>query len=389
MALAVPSRFEAVRAAEYDWDGGGIYLDAASFGPLPRRAVAAVEAFTRLRQGAFGLTERELGAALRRCREACARLVGAALDEIVLSPNTSFGVNLAAACAAAGEPGVVLLCEGEFPANVHPWLALEARGFRVEWVPTDARGWPDEGRILERLRGGDVRVLALSWVQYATGYMSDVASLGAACREQGVLFAVDAIQGLGAAPLSAAEAGIDILACGGQKWLCGPFGSGFTYVRRELLGRFEPPVLSWLAFKGSTDFHGAYRYDRPLHGDGRRFELATLGFQDYAGLAASVELLLELDPAAIRRHVFRVQEPLVEWIRSRDDIQAATPLEEERRAGILAFRAPELGRVGAALAGAGVVHAQRNGAIRLAPHFYNTVEEMERVVEVLGEALGR
>lgn len=374
---------EGIREREFPRLGSGIYLNAASAGVLPVRTVESVTEVARLRQRPGEFPARLPGRILRRARVGAARLVGGEADEITLSPNTSYGINLGAACAAAGDPGVIVVSEGEFPANVYPWLALEERGFRVERIPVDARGWPREGALLERIRADDVRALAVSAVQFHNGYLADLRRLGSACRAEGVLFVVDAIQAAGVVPLDVEAMRIDVLAAGGHKWLCSPFGSGFAWVRAELRSRFDPPAPSWLAYADSRDFSSLVGYGRAYVPDGRKFELATLGVQDHGGLAASVELLLEVGIEAIREHVRRLQEPVLEWASSRGDVEAATPPDVARRAGIVAFRGDAVRPLAFRLKDAGVDVAVREGLLRFAPHLYNTAEEIDQVVEVL------
>ena len=155
--------FEAVRAREY-LALDGIFFNAASWGLLPRRTVDAVGELTARRNRSEGFEEEELVAILARARAAAARLVSATPAEIALSPNTSFGVNLAAACIAQGPPGIVVVSAGEFPANVFPWVALESRGFTVEILPTGPDALPDEARLASALERSDVRALAVSHV---------------------------------------------------------------------------------------------------------------------------------------------------------------------------------------------------------------------------------
>jgi selenocysteine lyase/cysteine desulfurase len=374
-----------VRAREYP-DLDGIFLNAASWGLLPRRTIEAVGELTARRNRWEGFDEAELGAIAACARTAAARLLGVAPAEIALSPNTSFGVNLAAACVARGAPGTVVVSAGEFPANVIPWLRLDARGFRLEIIPTGADALPDEERLTRALERDDVRALAVSFVQFATGHRADLEALGRICRARGILLTVDAIQGLGAAPLDARAAGVDVLACGAQKWLCSPWGSGFTYVDRRLLERFDPPMVSWLAMQGATDFSSLAGYKWAPLEDARRFELATLGLQDYLGMAVSIELILELGPERIHEHLMGVHAPLLEWAGLRRDVVMVTPKEPSRRAGIISFRTQFPERTAAALTRERVVCAVREGAVRFSPHFYNTADEMRAVVDILERA---
>ncbi len=176
---------------------------------------------------------------------------------------------------------------------------------------------------------------------------------------------------------------MDILASGGQKWLCSPFGSGFAYIRKGLHDAFDPPMVSWLAMKGALDFDDQRHYRMEWVESARKFELATNGIQDYLALARSVEIFLEMGVDAVRDHLHRVHQPLMDWMAGRDDVTPVTPLEPARRAGIVSFRPPRPEAAAQALSDAGVHFALREGAVRFAPHFYNTVEEMERAVEVL------
>jgi cysteine desulfurase/selenocysteine lyase len=372
-----------IRQREYPEEPEGIFMNAASWGLVPRSAAEEAASLT-LRKGRIGgFQEEELGRIQRRCRSAIALLLGVEASEIALAPNTSFGVNLAAALVSRGRKGRILVSQGEFPANVLPWVALEARGFTVEVVPTGDDGLPDEPEIVRRLDAEDVRVLAVSAVQYASGHKADLSRLGRACRERSVLFCIDAIQALGATPLDAREVHADVVASGGQKWLCAPWGSGFVYVRKELHERFDPPMVSWLSQRGAMRLGDRERYALDWRGDARKFELATLGVQDYLGLARSVEVLLEIGIERILRHIHSVHEPLLDWIDGHPDVTLLTPRDPGQRAGIVSFVTPSTEESANALAEAGVVCGVRAGALRLAPHFYNTPEEMAKVVSVL------
>lgn len=372
-----------VRAREYARPSEGVFFNCASWGLVPDSSAQESAELTLRRNRTHGFEERELGAAQRRCRSALAELIGASTNEIALVPNTTFGMSLAAALAGSGPPGDVVVSAGEFPANVLPWKSLERLGFRIVVVPCGSDAWPDESALLAAVARQGVRALSVSMVQFASGYRADLARLGAACKAHDVLFCVDAIQGLGAAPFRVHDVHADIVSAGGQKWLCAPWGSGFAWIREELLGRFDPPIPSWLALQGSPEVLDTREYRQEWRGNARKFEPATLGVQDYLGLARSVEILLEMGVESIRDHIFRVQEPLIEWALARSDVRLWTPSEPAKRAGIISFFPGDTSAVAAALRRERVVFSVRDGAIRFAPHFYNTVEEMEQVVEIL------
>jgi cysteine desulfurase / selenocysteine lyase len=174
---------------------------------------------------------------------------------------------------------------------------------------------------------------------------------------------------------------MDALACGGQKWLLSPWGSGFLYVRRDLIGRLSPSITGWLAFEGTDDLTRLTLYHDTLRGDARRFELMTLPYQDFAGFNASVGMLLEVGVERIRDHLRTLHEPVVAWA-ERTGTRIASP-RGAHGSGIICLAPDRVAEAHKRLKAARVICTVREGAIRLSPHFYNTVAEMERVADVL------
>lgn len=387
--LRPPPDFRALRDREFPSVARAPYLNAASVAPLPERARRALDAYTARRADVHALRGEDFDPTLARARRAAARLVNGGVDEIALLPNTSFGINLAARTLPL-EPGRrVLVSRGEFPANVYPWMALEAaRGARVELLPTAPDGTPDEARMLDEIARGDVGLVAVSAVQFADGWVADLAALGRACAEHGAWLVVDAIQALGQLPLDPRAAGVHVLATGGHKWLCAPFGTGFAWIARELVERMEPATVGWAQMAASADLERVTDYEYRWVEGARRFEVATLPFHDYAAFAESLELLDEADPAQVRAHVLALLEPLAAFLHARGAVVTGGA-EAARRSGILAFRAPDTDAAYRALAAANVGCVLREGAVRLSPHLYNQPEDVARVIEVLDGVLPR
>ncbi|HEX2217996.1 MAG TPA: aminotransferase class V-fold PLP-dependent enzyme [Gemmatimonadales bacterium] len=370
-----------LRSTEFPWTTDTIYLNNASIGPLPERTRLALDRFNRGRSAPHLLPDRELFAILADTRRKIARLVGATAEEIALAVNTGFGLSMAARSLPLESGDVVLVSDKEFPANVYPWMRLADRGVTMELVPTTPEGWPDEPRLLERLRDPRVRVLAVSLVQFSSGYLVDLPRLSDAARAAGVFLVVDAIQGVGHVPLDLSRTPVDLLACGGQKWLLSPWGSGFIYVRRELIPSLDPVVTGWLAFEGTDDLSRLTRYDSTLRTDARRFELMTLPYQDFAGMNSSLDLLLFLGIERIRDHVRRLHEPVLAWA-ERSGARVVSP-GAPNASGILCVAPDRVQEVHRRLKAARVICSLREGAIRFSPHCYNTVDEMDRVAGVL------
>ena len=381
-----PKDIEQLRRREYPWEARGeaIHFDHAAVGPLPQCARDALDAFGLKRAEPHRLGAADFFPVLDRARELTAELIGASAGEIVLTTNTSWGVNLAAYSLPLGPGDIVLGSQGEFPANVYPWMAAaKARGFTYELLPLAGTA-ADEAAVLRRLETDPrVKAVALSWVSFWSGARIDLARIGAACRSRGVWFAVDAIQGLGPLVLDVRTMPVDILSCGAQKWLCSPWGSGFAYMREALITALEPPAAGWLAQASSGDFGRFLDYDPVWHTDSRKFEVGTIPYQDVVGMNASLALFLELGPKRIEAHVRALTTRLVEWAQGAKDVRLLTPVPAERRAGIVAFATDDLDGDSKRLHEANVTHSVREGAIRLAPHFHNTMGEVERVIAAL------
>jgi selenocysteine lyase/cysteine desulfurase len=379
---ALRETFRNLREREFPWTADTVYLNNASIGPIPERTRAVLDAFTAKRTAPHLLPDRELMAHLQAARVSCARAIGAEPGEIALATNTSYGLNVAARALPLKPGDAVILSDREFPANVYPWLTLKERGIEVEVAPTTPEGWPDEDYLVERLTDPRVRVLAVSFVQFSNGYRADLNRLGRACRANGSFLVVDAIQGVGNSPLDVRETPIDILACGGQKWLLSPWGSGFVYVRQELVNALEPAVSGWMAFEGTDDFTKLTTYNPTYRDDARRFEMHTLPFQDFCGLTTSVDMLLELGLDDIADYTRSLHQPLFTWADEKG-VRVVSPRDDAHRSAIVCIAPERATEAFHAVKKARIICSLREGAIRLAPHCYNTVEEIEKVLDVL------
>lgn len=386
-AYPVPAALAALREREYPWEarGDAVHFDHASIGVIPQRARDAVAAYNDKRAEMHAMRAEDFFPQLDRSRALVAQLIGARAEEIALTTNTSWGVNLAAYALPLGPGDIVLGSEGEFPANVYPWMAAaKQRGFTFELVPMQGFA-VDEDEILRRIETDPrVKGVALSWVSFWTGYRIDAKRIGTACRMRGVWFAMDAIQGLGACALDVRDVPVDIVSNGAQKWLCSPWGAAFAYVRKELIAQLEPPAAGWLSQASAGDFARFLDYDPAWRDDAQRFEVGSLPIQDFVGMNATLELFLELGPERIERHVLAITGELRRALMALPGSTMLTPERNAKRAGIVAVRTPDVAADSAKLRAAGVVHSVREGAIRIAPHFHSTLDDVERAVNSLG-----
>jgi selenocysteine lyase/cysteine desulfurase len=261
-------------------------------------------------------------------RTAAARLIGADPSEIAQVKNTSEGV----ATIALGmdwKAGDKVVCfREEFPANYFPWKRLEAKGVNVAWLnATDPLD-----RIDEAAKGA--RLLAISFVQYLSGYRANLAAIGDICKRRGCFFFVDAIQGLGAFPLDVEQMHIDALSADGHKWLLGPEGCGILYVRRERQDEIEPVEFGWTNVAAYNDYASR---DMTLRPDAGRYECGTLNTIGCYGLRASIEFLLEVRVENLSPHIQRLGDRIAAGVAEKG-YEVLGERSPETGAGIVAFR---------------------------------------------------
>src|SRR5262245_32527234 len=185
-----------LRRTEFPWTHSGeiSYLNHAGTGPLPSRTRAALAKWDEMRSEPWRVSWTDERATIVRARELCARMIGATPAEIALMVNTTYGINVAAATIPLKAGDVIVTPDREFPANVYPWMALAKRVGATYCRVPPVNGLADEDAIIRALDEPNVRILSVSWVSFETGLKLDLKRLGAACKERGIYFVVDAIQ---------------------------------------------------------------------------------------------------------------------------------------------------------------------------------------------------
>ncbi|HEX6350613.1 MAG TPA: aminotransferase class V-fold PLP-dependent enzyme [Candidatus Dormibacteraeota bacterium] len=362
-----------------------IFMNHAGVSPMSERARAAVESM------AGQLSTKPLTTPLAmeeadRLRESLGRLFNCAADHIALTRSTAHGISLLAA-GLDWQPGDnVVGARGEYPANVYPWVALRPRGVEFR-LADNAGGRVSPEAVLGRV-DGRTRVVALSHVEFWNGYRVDLETIGEECRKRGVILAVDAIQSAGALRLDLSRLPVDYAAAGSYKWLLGPQGIGFAWCHPDLLPRITPVLVGTSSVKDRMNYF-SYPTDRvDFETTARRLEEGNASLLDMAAFSAAVELFLEVGPEVVEKRVLELAQRLAEGLdRQGYEVVGPWPREENERSGIVSFRKPgappqEILRDLQAAHVVGRIHAD---FVRLSPHFYNTEDEVDRVIEVLAQ----
>ncbi len=359
-----------------------LYLNHAAVAPLPLRVAEAMRArITEQETTGSHHWERwhetELSA-----RALAAQLVGCRAEDVSLVRSTSEGLSLIAQGLPWKKGDAVLVGEEEFAANVAPYLALQRRGVAVRRFPTPA-GRVTLETVLPLLKP-PVKVLALSWVAFHTGWVAPAAELASAAHERGVLVVLDAIQGLGVLPDHLDDLGVDALVADGHKWLLGPEGLGVMVTRPALRAALTPVLAGWLNVRRPE--RQLFLQELEFHQDGRRFEPGATPTVLVAGLAAALDLLLDvgLDEvhARVTSHARMITQLLLKagW-------RVGSPGSAHPIAGIVAARHPFLpaDEIARRLRERQIEVTARQGWVRFSPHFYTTAGELDALGVILGK----
>jgi selenocysteine lyase/cysteine desulfurase len=352
-----------------------VYLHHAGVSPLSVRVTEAMNAFLKERsEGKIDDFEGCL-ALVAETKELLAKLIGGTASEIALTKNTSEGLNIVANGIAWRQGDHVLLNDREFPTNVLPFLNLERRGVRIDFAKCR------EGKIssgaLEETLTERTRLLSVSHVSFLSGYRADLEEIGKMAGRRGVYLCVDAIQSAGVVPIDVRSGGVDFLSAGGHKFLMSPLGTGFLYVRKELIDLVWPPYVSWLSVREPFDF---LRYDQDLQGDARRYEFGTPNMVGIAGMRAALSLFLEIGVERIESHVLSLLRLLEEML-GELGVPVVSAYPPRERSGIFLYRVPDGEMFVRSLEEEGITVSLRDGAVRVSPHFYNSPDEIARLVE--------
>ncbi|PTL80612.1 aminotransferase class V-fold PLP-dependent enzyme [Vitiosangium sp. GDMCC 1.1324] len=361
-----------------------LYFNHAGVSPTSQRVATAVREWMEdvLHHGVR--FERGWEARTENTRTLAARMIGAAPEEIALVRNTSHGLGLVAE-GLDWRPGdeVAVAASVEYPSNVYPWLHLRDRGVVVREIESRDGGVTPEA--VAAALTPRTRLVALSSVQFASGYRTDLEAIGALCERSGVLFCVDGIQSVGCIPVDVKKSRVHFLSADSHKWMLGISGIGFLYVDRNVLPRVRPVLVGWRSTTDAWNFNRSHFELRP---DATKFEEGSHNYAGIYALGAALGLLLEVGMENVEARIRELLSQLDAGLRA---IGCETGPSPEHRAGILTFLPPrgEVRALGSYLSERNVSFSLRRGRIRISPHFYNQPGEIDRLVEMVRAFSGK
>lgn len=364
---------------------GSIWLNCAHQGPLPRAAVEEVHEAVMWKTALHLLGEELFFEVPLRLRRALGKLIGAPADDIILGNSASYGLHLLANGTRWDAGDEVLLVAGDFPADLLPWFALQERGVRVRLIhPQEQVLQPDE---LESHFTKFTKLLCVTYVHSFNGHAIDVHRLGRMCRANNVTFVVNCSQALGARTFDVSQIEVDAITSVGFKWLCGPYGTGFCWMRPELRESLKYNQAYWLAMLTPEDLaKESPEIDARSDLGARRYDIfGTANFFNFKPWTAAVEYLLEQGIDRIAAHNHRLVSQLIEGLDG-ERFDVLSPRESAARSSLVFVSHKDPTRnseIYKGLKKRGVYVAFRAGKLRFSPHLYNTTDDLNYALSVL------
>ncbi len=364
---------------------GATYLNVASQGPLPDLSVKAARAALEWKRKPYQIPDGLLFGLPDRVRALAARLIGGSADEIAITTGATGGLNAVAHGIDFQAGDEVLVASGEFPAHFSIWLPLEkSEGIHVKRVIPRERFLTAEDFIAQI--GPRTKVVSTSLVRFDNAVRINARRLADACHAVGAYLLIDVSQCAGAMRIDAAALGADFLACAGYKWLLSPYGTGFFWIRRDLIGKMRPAPANWTALEGADNFSSLAVEELRFSSGSRRWDAPeTASFTNLAAMEASLEYLLRVGVDTVWNHNQNLIRGMIERL-PRDRCILVTPEDAQHRGPFICVSTRREGEAAAMhkkLTESQVFVSLREGALRISPHLYNTESDMARLISIL------
>ncbi len=357
---------------------GRIYFNHSSVSPMSTFVTNKLKDFTALSsEGAIDDYMLVLKTA-DTTRRQLASLLNTDADRFAFGDNTSNGLNLLAQGLHLKHGDEVILNNLEFPANVYPFLNLQSDGVKITFAKS--RGGIVTAEDIIDCISPATRVVSVSLVQFLTGYRINLKTLTDFCKPRGIIVCVDTIQGLGGVQMDLSETPLDFIASGVQKWMMGPMGFSFIYITEELQARLRPRYVGWLSVINAWNL---LDYKLEPRKDAAAFQNGTMNVIGLMGFSGALELF-DLTGSQNREQVILDNtEYFIAKLLELGHTPLMQDVQRENLAGIITFHPANGQEIFNHLQSKKITCSLREGMIRFSPHFYNTKDEIDLVIEEL------
>jgi len=361
---------------------GKIYFNHAATGPFSKNVLSIVNDYLIQRSETNIDNFPELIKVISETKNYLCQMLNCSAYRIAFVDNTSNGLNVLAQGMKWKKGDTIILNDIEFPANVYPFLNLEKDGVRVEFVKS-RNGMVTAEDIINAVKPS-TKLISISFVQFLSGYRVELEKIGNICREKGIVFSVDAIQGLGAFMLDVEKNKIDFISCGTAKWLLGMQGLAFIYVSEKLQQMLQPKYVGWLSVE---DAWNILDFNLKLKSDADAFQGGTINSLGVFGLLPSLKLFADFGYKNVEERILDNSTHFTKRLLEIGIHPILENCEKENLSGIISFKHDKALHILDELSKKEIYCSVREGMVRLSPHFYNTLEEIDKVVNEINYIL--
>ena len=357
---------------------GIIYFNHASDSPISTEVKKAIVDFVNSRSDDCDFDYKSFLKRAEETKQLLGEMLNCEADRIAFSENTSTGLNILAQGINWKSGDIILLNDVEFPANVYPFLNLEKNGVKVEYIKSK-NGIVTAEDVIASIKP-QTRLISISFVQFLSGYRVDLEKIGNVCREKNIILCVDAIQGLGAIRLDVTKSKIDFLSCGTQKWMMGIQGLSFIYITKELQDKIDTSPAGWLSV---DDAWNLLDFNLKFKETAARYQPGTLNTVAIYALNAALKFFKQFGYDEIEKQVISNS---IYFIKKLSELGYDSPLknlDDKYIAGIVSVMTDKAGEIFSSLLRMNIICSDRAGYLRFSPHFYNTTNEIDKVVAEL------
>lgn len=360
-----------------------IYFNHAAIGPWSTPVLNRINEYMVQRSGEMIENYKSLLVWNANAKEKLAKILGCTPERIAWSDNVSNALNILAQGLEWKSGDRIILNDIEFPSNVYPFLNLKKLGVEIDFIKS--RNGLVDLEDIEKIISPKTKLISISLVQFLSGYRIDVDAIGELCKQKGIIFCVDAIQGTGVVQIDVKKSRIDFLAGGTQKWLMSSQGLSYLYLTEELQQKINQKNVGWTSVKNAWNL---LHYDLTLKPDAERFQNGTSNALGIAVFDASLDLFLGFGMQNVERRILDNTNFFIEKLTELGVEPILKNVSENHRAGIISFKHKEAQTIFEMLEKRKIYAAVREGMIRFAPHFYNTKEEIKKVCYELNLIMG-
>jgi len=357
---------------------GIIYFNHASTAPISNKVKERIEEFVKERSEDALDDYWAFKSVTDETKEIIGGMINCKGERIAFLDNTTNGIIWLTLGIDWKAGDRIILNDVEFPANVYPFLQLKEKGVEIDFIKSK-NGIVTAEEVIKAIRP-QTKLITISFVQFLSGYRVDLEMIGKICKEKGIIFCVDSIQGLGAIRLDVEKCNIDFLANGTQKWMLGLQGLAFIYVRKELQDKMKSAPIGWLAVKNAWNL---LNFDLTTKETAERFQPGTLNNFGIYAFNSSMKIFKEFGFDEIEKQILSNSKYFIDTLSQIGYNSQLLSLPEKYLSGIVSFKHKIAQKIFDYLSRKKIVCSLREGYIRFAPHFYNTKEEIDIVVNEL------